>query len=424
MGALYAGCELYFGYPITPASEIAHGAAKWFPMLGRTFVQAECETASVNMMFGAAGAGKLSMTATSGPGFSLMQEGLSYLAGAELPSVVVNINRAGPGLGNVYPEQSDYTPAVKGGGHGSYQTFTLAPASAQEMFDLTIKAFEMSAKWRTPAVVYADGLQGQMMETVTLPDEVPAIPDFSDWAAQGEAKTRENLVKSIYLDAAQQAEFNRHLQEKYAAMAADAMGEAYLADGAELGQNVDAFTGIDKRALVTLKYSEKKNQAIDSFTAGWHVFKYNNLHSNETRDIYGEYDNLVEQFASIDFPLLRSAESYLIYAEAKTRIDGGSTADAKAVKCITDLQKRAGLNPAISSITLDNVFTEITRELYWEGLRRTTLIRFDKFVEGNFVWPFKGGAESGQALADHMKLFPIPDEDLVANTNLKQNGGY
>ena len=234
MGALYAGCDLYFGYPITPASEIAHGAAKWFPMLGRTFVQAECETASINMMFGAAGAGKLCMTATSGPGFSLMQEGISYLAGAELPAVVVNVNRAGPGLGNVYPEQSDYTPAVKGGGHGSYQTFTLAPASAQEMFDLTMKAFEMAAKWRTPAVVFADGLQGQMMETVKLPDEEMKRPDFSDWAAQGEPKTRLNLVKSIYLDAKQQEEFNVHLQEKYVRMAADAMGEAYLADDAEV----------------------------------------------------------------------------------------------------------------------------------------------------------------------------------------------
>ena len=234
MGALYAGCDLYFGYPITPASEIAHGAAKWFPMLGRTFVQAECETASINMMFGAAGAGKLCMTATSGPGFSLMQEGISYLAGAELPAVVVNVNRAGPGLGNVYPEQSDYTPAVKGGGHGSYQTFTLAPASAQEMFDLTMKAFEMAAKWRTPAVVFADGLQGQMMETVKLPDEEMKRPDFSDWAAQGEPRTRQNLVKSIYLDAKQQEEFNVHLQEKYARMAADAMGEAYLADDAEV----------------------------------------------------------------------------------------------------------------------------------------------------------------------------------------------
>jgi 2-oxoisovalerate ferredoxin oxidoreductase alpha subunit len=234
MGALYAGCDLYFGYPITPASEIAHGAAKWFPMLGRTFVQAECETASVNMMFGAAGAGKLCMTATSGPGFSLMQEGLSYLAGAELPSVVVNIYRSGPGLGNVYPEQSDYIPAVKGGGHGSYQTFTMAPASAQEMFDLTVKAFDMSAKWRTPAVVYADGLQGQMMETVALPAAESPRPDFSAWAAQGEPATRRNLVKSIYLDAAQQETFNRHLQEKYAAMAADALGEATLADDAEL----------------------------------------------------------------------------------------------------------------------------------------------------------------------------------------------
>lgn len=234
MGALYAGCEIYFGYPITPASEIAHGAAKWFPMLGRKFVQAECETASINMMFGAAGAGKLSMTATSGPGFSLMQEGISYLAGAELPAVVIDVNRAGPGLGNVYPEQSDYTPAVKGGGHGSYSTFTLAPASAQEMFDLTVKAFEMAAKWRTPAVVFTDGLQGQMMETVELPDTEMKAPDFSEWAAEGTAATRKNLVKSIYLDAKQQEEFNRHLQAKYAKMQADAMSDSYLDEDAEI----------------------------------------------------------------------------------------------------------------------------------------------------------------------------------------------
>ena len=195
------------------------------------------------------------------------------------------------------------------------------------------------------------------------------------------------------------------------------------ADGAAVGQNVDDFTTTDKRALVSLKYSDKKEQAIDAFTSGWHVYKFNNLHSDAT-DLYGEHANVVEQFASIDFPLIRAAEMYLIYAEAKTRIDGGTTSDAKAVKCITDLQKRAGLNPAITSITLDNVFTEITRELYWEGLRRTTLIRFDKFVEGSYVWPFKGGAESGQALPAHMKLFPIPDEDLVANPNLTQNKGY
>ncbi len=234
MGALYAGCELYFGYPITPASEIAHGAAKWFPMLGRVFVQAECETASINMMFGAAGAGKLCMTATSGPGFSLMQEGLSYLAGAELPAVVVDVMRAGPGLGNVYPEQGDYTPAVKGGGHGNYQAFVLAPASAQEMCDYTIKAFQMAAKWRTPAIVLVDGLQGQMMESVSLPEKECPRPDFSAWAAQGEPKTRENLVKSIYLDAAQQEEFNIHLQEKYVRMKEDAEAETYLCEDADI----------------------------------------------------------------------------------------------------------------------------------------------------------------------------------------------
>jgi hypothetical protein len=195
------------------------------------------------------------------------------------------------------------------------------------------------------------------------------------------------------------------------------------ADSAELGQSVDTFTAVDKRAIVTLAYSDNKSQAMDTFTAGWHVFKYNNLAST-AEDLYGEHTNIVDAFASIDYPLIRAAESYLIYAEAKTRIDGGNTSDAKAVKCITDLQTRAGLNPAISSITLDNVFTEITRELYWEGHRRTTLIRFGKYVEGNYVWPFKGGAESGQALPDYMKLFPIPDEDLVANDKLDQNKGY
>lgn len=256
MGALYAGCDLYFGYPITPASEIAHSAAKWFPELGRTFVQAECETASVNMMFGAAGAGKLCMTATSGPGFSLMQEGISYLAGAELPAVLVNVNRAGPGLGNVYPEQSDYTPAVKGGGHGNYQTFTVAPASVQEMQDLTMFAFQMAAKWRTPAVVFADGLQGQMMESVTLPDEELKRPDFSEWAAEGVAKTRANLVKSIFLDAAAQEKFNQHLQEKYERMRADARGESYLVDDAQV---VLVAYGVSSRVARTTAEELRQN---------------------------------------------------------------------------------------------------------------------------------------------------------------------
>lgn len=234
VGALYAGCDAYFGYPITPASEVAHAAAKWFPSVGRTFLQAECETASINMVYGAASTGALSMTATSGPGMSLMQEAISYMAAAELPGVIVTVMRAGPGLGNVYPEQGDYNQAVKGGGHGNYQCICLAPASAQEMCDLTMKAFELSVKWRTPAIVVTDGLLGQMMETLTLPEKELPIPDMSAWAVQGDAKTRPNLITSIFLDAPAQEAHNIHLQEKYSRMSEETASESYMTDDAEL----------------------------------------------------------------------------------------------------------------------------------------------------------------------------------------------
>jgi 2-oxoisovalerate ferredoxin oxidoreductase alpha subunit len=234
IGALYAGCDVYFGYPITPASEIAHAAAKWFPSVGREFLQAECETASIYMVYGAASAGRLSMTATSGPGMSLMQEGISYMAGANLPGVIVNIMRAGPGLGNVYPEQGDYNQAVKGGGHGNYQCLVLAPASVQEMCDLTIRAFELSFKYFTPAIVLADGLQGQMMETLVLPERTLPKPDTASWAVHATPETRKNLITSIYLDAPAQEAHNLRLQAKYASMRGDARHEAYLCDDAEL----------------------------------------------------------------------------------------------------------------------------------------------------------------------------------------------
>jgi len=234
IGALYAGADVYFGYPITPASEIAHAAASWFPALGREFLQAECETASINMLYGAASAGKLAITATSGPGFSLMQEGLSYMAGAELPGVVVNIMRAGPGLGNVYPEQGDYNQAVKGGGHGNYRCAVLAPASVQEMCDLTIRAFQLAFAYRTPAIVLADGLQGQMMETLTLPESVWPAPDTSAWAVKGTPETRRNLITSIFLNVQEQGAYNQKLQEKYAVMGREAQHESYLCDDAEV----------------------------------------------------------------------------------------------------------------------------------------------------------------------------------------------
>jgi 2-oxoisovalerate ferredoxin oxidoreductase alpha subunit len=234
IGALYAGADVYFGYPITPASEIAHAAAAWFPALGREFLQAECETGSANMMFGAAAAGKLSITASSGPGISLMQEGLSYMAGAELPGVFVNIMRAGPGLGNVYPEQGDYNQSVKGGGHGNYQCVVLAPASVQEMCDLTLRACELSCMYLTPAIVLADGLLGQMMETLTLPTTIKPRPPMRAWSVEGTPETRKNLVKSIFLDAAEQELHNQRLQDKYASMAVDAASEAYLCEDAQI----------------------------------------------------------------------------------------------------------------------------------------------------------------------------------------------
>ena len=165
--AVLAGCRAFYGYPITPASEIAEAAALYLPQVGGVFVQAESEVAAINMLYGAAAAGVRSMSASSGPGISLMQEGFSYIAGAELPCVIADIMRAGPGLGNIAPEQGDYNQIVKGGGHGNYRTLVLAPDSVQEMADLTTLAFDLADRYRNPVVVLADAFIGQMMEPVS-----------------------------------------------------------------------------------------------------------------------------------------------------------------------------------------------------------------------------------------------------------------
>ncbi len=234
IGALYAGCDSYFGYPITPASEIAHLASAYFPAVGRVFLQAECETASINMVYAAGAAGHRTMTASSGPGISLMQEGFSYMAGAQLPGVIVNIMRAGPGLGNIFPEQSDYNQAVKGGGHGCYHSIVVAPASVQEMCDLTRLAFDLSFRYRNPAMVLADGVLGQMMEPLRFPEE-EALPDeCGDWAVRGTAETRGNMVTSILMDPDVLEAHNAMLEAKYEAMQADARAEEYHAADADV----------------------------------------------------------------------------------------------------------------------------------------------------------------------------------------------
>src|SRR5580765_2488990 len=190
--AVMAGCRAFYGYPITPASEIAEAAALYLPRAGGVFVQAESEVAAINMLYGGAGVGVRCMTASSSPGISLMQEGFSYLAGAELPCVIADIMRGGPGLGNIAPEQSDYNQIVKGGGHGCYKTLVLAPASAQEMADFTTLAFDLADKYRNPVVVLADGFIGQMMEPVAFAAQA-TVPPAPEWAVRGNAGTRGNM---------------------------------------------------------------------------------------------------------------------------------------------------------------------------------------------------------------------------------------
>ena len=213
-GAILAGCRAYYGYPITPASEIAHAAAQYMPLVGGTFLQAESEIAAINMVYGASGTGIRVMTASSSPGISLKQEGLSYMAGAELPCVVVDVMRGGPGLGNIAPEQGDYNQVVKGGGHGNYKNIVVAPNSAQEMCDLTMLAFDLADRYRNPAIVLADGFIGQMMEPVEFPEPVGELPEKT-WAVRGEGEDRGNLISSIELDADDLERHNRKQQRKY-----------------------------------------------------------------------------------------------------------------------------------------------------------------------------------------------------------------
>jgi len=234
VGALYAGCECFFGYPITPASEIAHEAAFLFPKAGRDFLQAECETAAINMLYGAASAGCRAMTASSGPGISLMQEGFSYMAGAQLPCVIVDIVRAGPGLGNIGPEQSDYNQIVKGGGHGSYHNIVLAPGSVQEMCDFTYQAFELAFRWRNPVVILADAVLGQMMEPLALP-ETSVTPVVPDWAVGATPETQRNLVTSIFLDFDELEAHNHMLEDKFRRAGAEGiLVEEYRLEDAHL----------------------------------------------------------------------------------------------------------------------------------------------------------------------------------------------
>jgi 2-oxoglutarate ferredoxin oxidoreductase subunit alpha len=221
--AIRSGCDGYFGYPITPQSEIMETLMELEPWnsTGMVVLQVESETASINMVYGAAGCGKKSMTSSSSPGISLMQEGMSYIACAELPCVVVNVMRGGPGLGTIQPSQADYYQSVKGGGHGDYKLITLAPASVQEMADHTVMAFDLAFKYSTPALILADGVIGQMMEKVVLPPFQPRMTEAEirekcPWATLGKTADRKpNIITSLSLQAEEMETINLRLQKKY-----------------------------------------------------------------------------------------------------------------------------------------------------------------------------------------------------------------
>jgi len=232
--AILAGCRAFYGYPITPASEIAEAAALHLPKAGGVFLQAESEVAAINMLYGASSAGIRCMTASSGPGIALMQEGISYMAGAELPCVIADISRGGPGLGNIAAEQSDYNMIVKGGGNGCYRTLVLAPYSAQEMVDLTALAFDWADRYRTPVVILTDGFVGQMMEPVKFPSR-PVLPDPRPWAVTGEANTRGNLITSLHIGIDDLEAHIRHLETKFKrAEQSEARAEEFCLDDAEI----------------------------------------------------------------------------------------------------------------------------------------------------------------------------------------------
>jgi len=233
--AVMAGCDAYFGYPITPQNEISAYMARRMPEEGRVFIQSESELAAINMVFGASATGKRAMTSSSSPGISLMQEGISFLSGAELPAVVVNVMRGGPGLGNIAPSQADYFQATRGGGHGDYRTIVLAPASAQEMADSMPLAFDLADEYTMTVLVLADGILGQMMEPVVLEKKARRKLPPKDWALTGAKGREQNIVRSLWLPEGRLEEHNRNLEAKYDRVRKkEVLCEEYKLEGAEI----------------------------------------------------------------------------------------------------------------------------------------------------------------------------------------------
>ncbi|EGO62066.1 3-methyl-2-oxobutanoate dehydrogenase subunit VorB [Acetonema longum] len=255
--AIVAGCRHYFGYPITPQTELTEYMAKRMPLVNGVFLQAESEVAAINMVYGAAGAGARVMTSSSSPGFSLKQEGISYAAGAELPCVIVNVMRGGPGLGSIQPGQADYFQSTKGGGHGDYRNIVLAPNSVQELVDVTVLAFDLADQYRNPVLILGDGALGQMMEPVEFKASQSKAPE-KPWAATGMKKrSQPNVINSLYLQPDALEKHNIRLQEKYSLIQKNEIRyEQLMTEDAEL---VLVAYGITSRIVRSAMEKARKN---------------------------------------------------------------------------------------------------------------------------------------------------------------------
>jgi len=254
-GAILAGCGAYFGYPITPQNDLLEHMAERMPEEGRVFLQTESELAAINMVYGAAAAGVRAMTSTSSPGFSLQQEGISYMAGAEVPAVIANIMRAGPGLGNIGGAQGDYMQCTRGGGHGDYYLITLVPSSVQEMMDLTMLAFELADKYRNPTLIMADGFLGQAMESIVTRDYVRKLPE-KKWAITGAKGRPKNLINSFEMNPLDHPARIKLLLEKFERMRINEVRyEGMLLDDAEIV--LVAYGSVARAAMTAMKIARE-----------------------------------------------------------------------------------------------------------------------------------------------------------------------
>jgi 2-oxoglutarate ferredoxin oxidoreductase subunit alpha len=321
MAAIRCGCDAYFGYPITPQSEVMETlmAERPWDSTGMVVLQAESEIASIHMVYGASGCGKRVMTSSSSPGISLMAEGISYMAGSELPCVIVNVQRGGPGLGTIQPSQADYNQATKGGGHGDYSLLVLAPASVQEMHDFVVLGFELAFKYRNPVMILADGVIGQLMEKVELIDQRPRwtneqLKEISgNWATSGKLKNRKkHVITSLEMDSVTMERNNLRLQEKYNQMKAeDIRFEAIECEDAEY--ILVAFGSAARICQKTVQIARKKGVKV-GLIRPITLFPF-------PEKVIAEYATKVKGFLSVEFNAGQMVNDIRLAVGGKTKVE-------------------------------------------------------------------------------------------------------